>query len=133
MDEAYFIFYVEAQRRSATYYAQVLGREPILDVPGITEFRLRDGTILGVMPVESAARLIGEGHFSEAGTQRAPKAELYLVVEDPHTYHARALDCGGTELSPMQHRTWGHRAAYSMDQDGNVLAFAEKVASDSAD
>jgi len=133
MDEAYFIVYVKDQRRSAAYYAQVLGREPILDVPGITEFRLRDRTILGVMPAESAARLIGERHFSAAGTQRTPKAELYLVVVDPGSYHARALACGGTELSPMQHRTWGHRAAYSMDQDGHVLAFAEKVASETAD
>ena len=133
MDEAYFIVYVKNQPRSAAYYGKVLGLEPILDVPGITEFRLRDGTILGVMPVDSAARLIGEHHFSEPGTRRTPKSELYLVVDDPTRYHRRALDCGGTELSPMQLRDWGHRAAYSMDPDGHVLAFAEKVAPETSD
>ena len=128
MEEAYFIIYVSDQTRSAAYYQEVLGFEPILDVPGITEFRLLDGAILGVMPVESAARLIGDRHFAAADSQRTPKAELYLVVDDPSSYHRRAIECGGTELSPMQLRSWGHRAAYSLDQDGHVLAFAEKVA-----
>ena len=128
MNEAYFIVYVSDQGRSASYYCKVLALEPILDVPGITEFRLLDGAILGVMSVESAARLIGDRHFAAADSQRTPKAELYLVVDDPSSYHRRAIECGGTELSPMQLRSWGHRAAYSLDQDGHVLAFAEKVA-----
>jgi len=131
MREAYFIIYVTDQRQSADFYRKVLGREPIIDVPGITEFPLRDGTILGVMPVTSAAKLIGAAHFSESPPQRAPKAELYLVVEDPGSYHARALANGATELSPMQERDWGHRAAYSLDPNGHVLAFAEKSSSDS--
>jgi uncharacterized glyoxalase superfamily protein PhnB len=131
MKEAYFIIYVTDQRQSADFYRKVLGREPIIDVPGITEFPLRDGTILGVMPVTSAAKLIGATHFSESTPQRAPKSELYLVVEDPGSYHARALANGATELSPMQERDWGHRAAYSLDPNGHVLAFAEKISSKS--
>lgn len=132
MEQAYFIFYVSDQRRSADFYKKVLEIEPILDVAGITEFELRDGTILAVMPVEGAARLIGAEHFDESGLGRSPKAELYLVVDDPAGFHRRALDLGSPELSPMQLRTWGHRAAYSMDPDGHVLAFAEKVGPDCA-
>jgi len=128
MGEAYFILYVSSQARSAAYYREVLGVEPIVDVPGITEFPLGDGVILGVMPIDSAAKLIGGEPFAAAGTEQSPKAELYLVVDDPEEHHARALACGGRELSPMQHRNWGHLAAYSMDPDGHVLAFAEKVA-----
>jgi len=126
MKEAYFILYVSDQAKSASYYGEVLDRKPILDVPGITELRLRDGSILGLMPVQSAGRLLGESVFRSSS--KVPKAELYLVVDDPSSYHQRALDSGGTELSPMQLRDWGHRAAYSMDHDGHVLAFAEKVA-----
>jgi uncharacterized protein len=132
MKEIYFLLYVSDQRRSADFYKKVLQLEPILDVAGITEFRLKEGTVLAVMPVESAAKLIGAQHFPESGPSRSPKAEVYLVVDDPASYHRRSLDCGGTELSPMQVRNWGHRAAYSLDPDGHVLAFAEKISTESA-
>jgi uncharacterized glyoxalase superfamily protein PhnB len=130
MDQAYFLFYVSDQRRSATFYRKVLGIEPILDVPGITEFELRDGTVFAVMPVEGAARLIGDRHFDDSGARQAPRAEIYLVVKDPAAHHRRSLENGGTEVSPMQDRKWGHRAAYSLDPDGHVVAFAEKIERD---
>ncbi len=125
MNEAYFILYVHDQARSATYYGEVLAQTPIVDVPGITEFQLNEGSILAVMPVKSAAKLLGESVFP--ASSGVPKAELYLVVDGPERFHRRALSCGGSELSPMQLRDWGHRAAYSVDTDGHVLAFAEKV------
>jgi len=124
--EAYFLFYVKDQAASAAYYEKVLALEPILDVPGITEFRLRDGAVFAVMPTTGAAKLLGAHVFSS--TSHVPRAELYLVVDDAEACHARALRHGGVELSPMQHRDWGHRAAYSVDPDGHVLAFAEKEA-----
>ena len=133
MKEIYFLLYVNDQRRSADFYKKVLELRPILDVPGITEFRLKDDTVLAVMPVKSAAKLIGPEHFQQSPAPRSPKAEVYLVVDDPAGYHRRALDCGATELSPMQARNWGHHAAYSMDPDGHVLAFAEKVATSRTD
>jgi len=124
--EAFFLFYVKDQAASAAYYKKVLALEPILDVPGITEFRLLDGSVFAVMPTTSAAKLIGARVFPSGSD--VPKAELYLVVDDAEACHARALRCGGVELSPMQRRDWGHRAAYSVDPDGHVLAFAEKDA-----
>ena len=123
--EAYFIFYVSDQDKSAAYYKEVLGDEPIFEVPGITEFRLREGSVLGLIPIDSAKRLIGERVFPSMSS--VPKEELYLVVNDPDGHHDRAVRCGARELSPMQLRDWGHRAAYSVDPDGHVLAFAEKV------
>jgi len=123
--ETYFIFYVDDQTVSAAFYAAVLDLRPILDVPGITEFRLREGSILALMPLDSARRLVGDEPFASPG--RAPRAEIYLVVDDPEAYHRRALDHGAREVNPMQLRSWGHRAAYSLDLDGHVLAFAEKV------
>jgi uncharacterized glyoxalase superfamily protein PhnB len=127
MKEVYFLLYVTDQAKSAAYYGAVLDLQPIVDVPGITEFRLRDGTVLAVMPLTSAARLLGAEHFASLSVPHAPKAEVYLVVDDPARYHQRALEHGGQEISPLLARDWGHRAAYSMDSNGHVLAFAEKL------
>ena len=126
VDEAYFILYVQDKKASASFYGEVLAQEPILDVPGITEYRLTDTDILGLIPIESARRLIGDVFPT---TSNVPKAELYVLVDDPEAYHARALRAGAKELSPMQLRNWGHRAAYSVDRDGHVLAFGCRVSS----
>lgn len=53
-----------------------------------------------------------------------PRAELYLRVANASELHQRALAAGAVELSPMLLRDWGHQAAYSLDPDGHVLAFA---------
>lgn len=53
-----------------------------------------------------------------------PRAELYLVVDEPGDWHARALAEGATELSSIISRGWGHKAGYALDQDGHVIAFA---------
>lgn len=132
-EQAYFIFYVADQRKSAGDYRAILQAEPVLDVPGITEFLVRDGTLLCLLPIEGAKRLLGAERFSGApageGTVAAsrPTAEVYLLVDDPEGFHQRALDRGFVELSSMQARDWGHRAAYSMDPDSNVVAFAAKI------
>ena len=52
------------------------------------------------------------------------RAELYLVVADAGAHHARALEAGAEELSPLQRRDWGHEVANSRDPDGYVVAFA---------
>lgn len=123
--EAHFILYVFDQQISTRFYIETLGIQPRLNVPGMTEFDLSDGAVLGLMPYESISRLIGRQINSE--TEAAPKAEIYLIVDDPHSFHRRALAAGAAELSPMQARDWGHEAAYSIDIDGNVIAFARVV------
>jgi catechol 2,3-dioxygenase-like lactoylglutathione lyase family enzyme len=115
---AHFILYVRDQAASRDFYTRVLGRAPSLDVPGMTEIAL-DGAVLGLMPETGIARLLGV----ETAT-RGARAEIYLVVDDPVAYHARALAAGARELSPLLPRDWGHVAAYSFDRDGHVLAFA---------
>ncbi|MBL0173955.1 MAG: hypothetical protein IPP94_01615 [Ignavibacteria bacterium] len=59
------------------------------------------------------------------GAHGVPRAEVYLLTDDPKTLHARALAAGARELSPLQSRDWGHAVAYSLDPDGHVLAFAK--------
>jgi uncharacterized protein len=116
----HFILYVRDQRASAAFYRAVLAREPRLDVPGMTEFAL-DGAVLGIMPEAGIRRLLGVALPESSGGLRA---ELYVLVDDPAAFHRRALDAGARELSPLAPRDWGHVAAYSLDGDGHVLAFA---------
>jgi catechol 2,3-dioxygenase-like lactoylglutathione lyase family enzyme len=121
---AHFILYVANQTRSAAFYTTVLATEPRLNVPGMSEFLLPGGAILGLMPESAIRNLLGEGLPDPSLGRGAPRAELYLLVSDPDAFHRRALACGATELSPLRYRDWGHSAAYALDPDGHVLAFA---------
>lgn len=121
---AHFILYVADQSRSTQFYAAALGIAPRLNVPGMTEFTLPNSAVLGLMPEAAIERLLGPELPRPSAARGVPRAELYLVVADAASYHARALSAGARELSPLSARSWGHTAAYSLDPDGHVLAFA---------
>lgn len=127
MNAAHLILYVADQGRSTAFYASVLGISPRLDVPGMTEFDLPGGAVLGLMPEAGIRRLLGEALPDPASARGIPRAELYLLVEDAAPYHLRALDAGATQMSSLLSRDWGHAAAYSLDPDGHVLAFAQPI------
>jgi uncharacterized protein len=129
---SHFILYVADQARSAAFYAAALGIAPRLDVPGMTEFALPGGAVLGLMPEAAIVRLLGPALPDPAAARGTPRAELYLVVPDAAIRHACALTAGAKELSPMRPRVWGHVAAYSLDPDGHVLAFATAGAAGAA-
>lgn len=120
-----FILYVRDQERSRSFYSSVLGKEPELDVPGMTEFNLDHGGSLGLMPESGIARLLGSALPDPSRGNGIPRAELYLRVDDAARHHARAIRHGATEISPLEARAWGDRVAYCLDPDGHVLAFAE--------
>ncbi len=122
---AHFILYVSNQESSTEFYIKTLGIQPRLNVPGMTEFDLSDTAVLGLMPYMSISRLIGRQIMREK--EAGPKAEIYLIVDDPNSFHRRALSAGATELSPMQLRDWGHEAGYSIDINGNIIAFAREI------
>jgi len=122
----HFILYVEDQAESSRFYTCVLGRNPDLDVPGMTEFRLPGGAVLGLMPMAGIRRLLGPALPDLAEGTLLPRAELYLLVEEPARFHERALAAGARELSPLLPRDWGDEAVYSLDRDGHVLAFARR-------
>lgn len=124
---AHTILYVRDQEASMKFYSTVLTQKPRLHVPGMTEFLLNDGTILGLMPERGIKRLLGEHLPDPAQATGIPRAELYLQVQNPDEFHQRAIDQGSIELSPLAERDWGHVAAYSLDPDGHVLAFARPV------
>ncbi len=121
---SHFILYVEDQERSTAFYASVLALRPRLHAPGMTEFDLPGGGVLGLMPEHGIRRLLGSALPDPARARGVPRAELYLVVTAADELHARALSAGAVELSPMQPRDWGASVAYSLDLDGHVLALA---------
>ncbi|HBM63105.1 MAG TPA: glyoxalase [Pseudomonas sp.] len=121
---AHFILYVRDQVRSERFYRAVLGVDPRLSVPGMTEFELPGGGVLGLMPERSIRKLLGAALPDPAAGNGVPRAELYLLIPDAESFHQRALSSGARELGPVAPRNWGHRAGYSLDPDGHVLAFA---------
>lgn len=123
----YFILYVRDQDKSTAFYSRVLNQQPRLHVPGMTEFVLCNGCVLGLMPEAGIKKLLGKRLPDPSRATGVPRSELYLIVEDPQAYHKRALELGALELSELKERDWGHRVAYSLDPDGHVMAFAEEI------
>ncbi len=121
-----FIFYVKDQEKSKEFYRAVLKKKPSIDVPGMTEFELEKNSSLGLMPEDGIKKILGERLPHPNQANGIPRAELYLHVNDPSSYHDRALSAGAQELAPLEMRNWGDKVAYSMDHDGHVLAFAER-------
>ena len=121
--KAHFILFVRDPAASKRFYAAVLGREPDLDVPGMTEFHLPGGAVLGLMPETGIRRLLGDG--VEIGGTRA-RAELYLVDADAAQMNARALAAGAELVSDRVERSWGATVGYVRDPDGHLLAFADE-------
>lgn len=125
--KTHFILYVSDQALSTKFYSEVLGVEPTLNVPGMTEFAIGEQTILGLMPEAGAVRLFGDKLTHPAPAGPSPRAEIYLVVDDPEAFHLRAVAAGADEISPLNERDWGHEAAYGLDRDGYVIAFAREI------
>lgn len=118
---AHFILFVHDQPAATRFWSAALARTPRLDVPGMTEFDLAEGAVLGLMPEAGIQRLVGV----DAGAGRGrTRAELYLHVPDPQRAWDRAVAAGAEPVSPPQRRNWGDVAGYCRCPDGHLLAFA---------
>ena len=123
MMQAEFILYVQDQQRSHDLYRVLLDREPVIDVPGMTEFDL-GGCKLGLMPASGIARIITPALPHPDAGHGVPRCELYLRVDDLDAAIARAMQAGLVVISPAADRDWGDRVAYFADPDGHVVALA---------
>lgn len=122
-----FILYVLAQEEARTFYQELLQAPPRLHVPGMTEFQLPGGGMLGLMPETGIRRLLPELERLAPRVAGVARAELYLQVQDPRAWLRRALEAGATLLDPVRPREWGDAAGYVLDPFGHVLAFAEAL------
>lgn len=121
----HFILYVSDQRVSRDFYTYVLSVNPELDVPGMTEFNLGSCKI-GLMPEKSIQKILGNTTPDCSTANGIPRCELYLLVDNTQAYLDRAIDCGAILVSEYSLRDWGHTAAYVLDFDGHVIAFAKE-------
>jgi lactoylglutathione lyase len=122
-----FILYVADSAKSTEFYRSILHREPVLNVPGMTEFLLAPDCKLGLMPESGIAKILGNGTPHPASGSGIPRCELYLAVADVHAEYLNAIQSGARSLHPVAARDWGDTAGYLLDPDGHVLAFATKT------
>ena len=75
------ILYVENQEQSASFYRDLLRRDPILNVPGMTEFSMGGHAKLGLMPSAGIARLLGDSlpHPSTGAGIAAAKCDCWRL------------------------------------------------------
>ncbi|WP_092440932.1 VOC family protein [Williamwhitmania taraxaci] len=125
---AIYIVYVADQQRSRDFYRDVLMQEPVLDVPGMTEFQLGPGCKLGIMPENGVARLLGDRIPHPSLGSGIPRSEVYLYIKNPIDYFKRAIKAGGVSISMPKACDWGDTVAYCADPDGHIIAFAERTA-----
>ncbi len=122
------IFYVADRQRSKKFYETILGSNPILDVPGMTEFEIpATNMLLGLMPEDGIAKILLDKTIHPAKGNGIPRCELYLLVADPDEKLEKAVKAGAKEISKGEMRSWGDYVAYVMDPDGNIIAFAKKI------
>lgn len=128
LPRSHMILFVSDQERSKVFYENVLDLVPILHAPGMTEFQLNEGFILGLMPEASIKKLLGENLPNPSSASGVPRAELYIQVKENESCKclARAVGAGATGISPARLRDWGDIVSYCLDLDGHVLAFAER-------
>lgn len=124
MAAAHFILFVADQEKSTEFYSIVLGTEARLNVPGMTEFDLAEGAVLGLMPEVNANRLLSHRIQDSSGASLPARCELYLIVDNPKEVLQRAVLAGATLISPFEKRNWSHSAGYVSDLDGHILAVA---------
>jgi uncharacterized glyoxalase superfamily protein PhnB len=120
-----FILYVNDQERSRIFYEAVLEKAPVLHVPGMTEFKIAEGVVLGLMPENGIAKIVSPVMPHPAEANGTPRCELYLIVGNPDECLQRAINSGAALVSPAQARDWGDTVAYCADPDGHIIAFAK--------
>ena len=121
------ILYCKNQEKSKEFYSKVLDKDPILHVPGMTEFLLTENTKLGLMPENGIAKILNNKTPHPKFGNGIPRCELYLITDDLDFIFERAINAGAKLISEIAPRDWGDTVGYLMDFDGNIIALAQKT------
>ncbi len=127
MNKTYFIIYVDDFDKTKLFYELLFNIKPEVDEPGMCEYKLPDGSTLGIMPSSSLAKLFGNKFVEQKDRRALPNVELYFLMNNGLEFHKRALQLGATEIRKVEEMDWGDKVAYSLNHDGHILAFAEKI------
>lgn len=120
------ILYVEDQKVSRDFYEKIFRKPPDLDVEGMTEFKISDKYIVGLMPNKGIAKILSDSMPDPSTGTGIPRCELYLCIDDIELEFENAIKSGARLISPISDRNWGDKACYFADPDGHIIAFAEK-------
>ena len=118
------ILYVKDQQKSREFYSAILQKEPVIDVPGITEFILTDKLRLGLMPESGIAKILSDKTPHPSAGNGIPRCELYIHTDNIEEVFALAKKSEAKEISSIQERNWGDTVGYLSDLDGHIIAFA---------
>ncbi|WKW46906.1 VOC family protein [Myroides sp. JBRI-B21084] len=122
----HLILYVDNQQISTDFYTKLLQTQPVLNVPGMTEFCLAANLKLGLMPNNGIATILkNKTPHPNTGTG-IPRCELYLYVQNLEQWCTNAKNIGAVLISDIEKRNWGDTACYFADKDGHIIAFATK-------
>lgn len=127
LNKLHIILYVENQDLSTEFYKKLFQKEPVLNVPGMTEFQLNENCKLGLMPNEGMAKILNNQTTHPNEGTGIPRCELYLYITDIEYEFENAIEIGAKLISPISDRDWGDKVCYFTDPDGHVIAFAEKI------
>jgi hypothetical protein len=127
MQKLLFIIYVKDQNKSKDFYKNILVIQPVLDVPGMTEFQLNVFTKIGIMPETGIAKILGNKVPNPANANGIPKCELYLFVDNPQQSYVNAVNNSAIPINETKAYDWGDEVAYCADTDGNIIAFARTL------
>lgn len=121
------ILYVKDQEKSREFYQRILCKKADLFVPGMTEFKLSENFALGLMPNNGIAKIFADKVPHPKNATGIPRCELYLYVENIELAFENAINCGAKLICGIEERNWGDKACYFADNDGHIIAFAEKI------
>jgi lactoylglutathione lyase len=125
IERTHTILYVTDQEVSTEFYEELLQMQPHLNVPGMTEFKITENFILGLMPEESIAKVICPVLAHPQTAHGIPRCELYFYVSDLEGEYSRLQE--HKIVSPLEKRNWGDTTFYIADPDGHIIALAKRT------
>lgn len=120
-----FILYVSDQEQSKDFYSALLESEPILHVPGMTEFQLSENVKLGLMPEKGIMRILENKITDPGAANGVARCELYLKSDDIQKKYQYLIQKGIEILKTPAEMNWGDTVFYLSDPDGHIIAFAQ--------
>ena len=126
-NEIEFILYVSNQERSTKFYSEILEIEAVLNVPGMTEFRLSENVKLGLMPEAGIVKILENKIANPAAANGISRCELYLKTDDIQKKYQFLIQMGIEILKNPAEMNWGDTVFYLSDPDGHIIAFAQQT------
>jgi len=99
-----FIIYVADQKKSTDFYRKLLLTEPVLEVPGMTEFQLSPSLKLGIMPENGIAKILTKKTQHPAIGNGIPRCEIYLLLDNLLLHYERAKELGALLVDDIANR-----------------------------